>query len=192
MRYVDIQSVNPIANDISTHVMRANSIFAPDVVAAGSAHQPLTRDQWFLSYSQYRVIRTTIKVTPLPVGIANVVPCAYGIAIRPTTSLDYPDSQAIIEDPRQVSSYGLTGVLGFQHPLSNKIVSRTFNVNMMDKEQQNDSHDMGVNPVNNSSSAKYFHIWFDSLGGNDPGTVTFNIEMEFTVELSDPKELGQS
>lgn len=190
MRYVDLISLDPGAGAILSYVYRANSIFKPDF--ANTGHQPLTRDQWALLYNSYRVLKATIKVTPLSTSISNVVPAVYGVMIKDTTTLTYASAQAIIEDPRNRNRWGITGVLGLQHPRSNKSVFQKWTNRRLDKEARNNTVDQAANPTDNTQFAEYFHVYMDSVGAADAGAATYQVEIDYTVELSSPVHLTQS
>jgi len=192
MRYVDLIVLDPGAGAIVSDQFRCHDIFQPMVGGGGTSHQPLTRDQWALSYNQFRVLKSKIKVTPVPLTISNTVPGMYGVCIRPTTTLGYASGQSIIEDPRNKNSWGLTAFNTLQHPRGNISVNRTYNVKTLEHEVRFDAHDQGSSITDNLANTRYFHVWYDSIGTPDAGSATFQIEMEYIVELSDPALVAQS
>ncbi len=190
MRYVDLITLDPGAGAIVSYVYRANSIFKPDF--ANTGHQPLTRDQWALLYNSYRVLKSTVKVTPLATTISNVVSAVYGVMIKDTTTLTYASAQAIIEDPRNRNKWGITGFNTLQSSKTNKSVFHKWSNRRLDLESRDNTVDQGSNPTDNTQFAEYFHIYMDSVGAGDAGAATYQVEIDYTVELSSPVHLTQS
>lgn len=191
MNYVDTVSIDPGVAAITSHVFRANSIFDPDFTGIG--HQPFTHDTFQTLYRDYRVTHCRMKVTPLSNDGANVVPGLWGVYSDADTTLTYPSGTSVIEDPRNNNKWGLTSMsanrAGDQYtgPLT-----LTFNASELGPEGQFNVVPFGANPGSTSAYSKYFQLWTSSISGNDPLSSDFLIELDYTVELTNPIHLAQS
>ncbi|UYD39100.1 MAG: capsid protein [Wigfec virus K19_562] len=189
---VSLTSVVPGASQ--NYVMRANSIFDPDVTGAG--HQPLSHDQWALFYNHYVVTYCTVT-------------CEWINANAPGTAM-YPQAIGIqIND--DVNTL-ITGGAGISTALENKHIryrfvprtdkaeadSRTWKVKyrfspLKFANRSKYSQDVRAAMGNNPTEQVMIHVFAAPLSAADTvGTWYVNIHVAYTVELSEPKELTQS
>lgn len=186
--YVDAISLDTGTAAITSHVFRCNSIFDPDFTTTG--HQPLMRDEYFLLYQSYRVLSSKIKVTPIPVTNDILLPSLYGVYQNESSSLIYSLGTSVIEDQRNKGSWG---ILGNQAELAQfKSKSASFNAKRnLGADGMLNTTLQTSNPTNVEDTA-FFHIWSASIAGNNPGAVTFLVQMDFIVEYTDPAVLTPS
>lgn len=190
LRYVDEIALNPGLSGITNHVYRANSVFDPNF--SGIGHQPLMFDEYALLYENYRVISSTISITPVPIDAQNQIPATYGVYRDPDTTLSYPEGSAIIEDMRNKGGWAFTGFSQYNGPL-NSLTRRTgFNAKRdMSPLGANNSVSVTGNPGTGELDY-YFQIWASSWFGNDPGAIHFMVQVDYIVEFTDPKHVIQS
>lgn len=191
VRYVDVISIDAGAAAIASHVFGANNIFDPDVT--GTGHQPLMHDEYSLLYGKYRVLSSTCKVTPVASATSSLVPGLYGVFLEADGTLGYALGTSIIEDQRNKGSWGLTmlGATNAQTSLLNQRKRASFNAKkFLSPEAANDAHDQGASPA--AGHRAFFQVWVASVAGNNPGSINFLVEIDYTVEYTAPLVLTPS
>ena len=194
LRYVDTITIDPATTATLSHVFRANSIFKPDLTDTG--HQPLLHDTYALLYERYRVVSSTIKVTPVAVSGTLVVPGFWGVFGDEDASLNYTLATAIMEDSTRTGGQvrmHLAGAAQLQgdSPLLRPITA-TFNAKKnLAPDGAMDSTAFGSSPSDAETTYKW-HVWAGAILANDVGDLPFLIEIEYICELSDPIVIAQS
>ncbi len=189
LRYVDTISIDPGVAAIASHDFLANGLFDPD--NTGTGHQPLGFDQMTLMYNQYRVLSSKIKVTQITTASSNVIPGLWGIVTDNDGTLTFTEGTAVIEDPRQGKTWAIANGHETAFNGSNaRILRKSFNKTMLNPEQRNDATLVSADP----DAATRFHylIWLSSILGNNPGAISFMVELDYVCEFSDPVHLAQS
>lgn len=188
LRYVDTVSVDAGAAAIVSHVFSANGLHDPDVT--GTGHQPLMYDEYKLLYGQYRVISSTCKITPVGQTTASAVPSLYGVFLEADGVLDYSLGTSIIEDQRVKGRWAMSG--GANSGLSNFTRSASFNAKRyLSPEGALNAVDVTSMPSTNGFDA-FYQVWSASINGNNPGAVTFLVQLDYIVEFTDPIEITPS
>lgn len=187
LRYVDTVSLDPGIAGITSYVFRCNDIYDPDYTGVG--HQPLLRDEYANLYQKYRVLGSTIKVAPVPDSTSAVVPAMYGVFIDSDATLTYSLGTSIIEDKQVRSSWGIHN--GFNPNYvgaTPKFKSKTWSNKRVAPEHRNDAAAISASPDHHN----YFQLWAASINGNDPGSVTFIVQIDYVVEFTDPQTVTPS
>ncbi len=194
LRYVDTITIAVASAAINNHVFRANSIFDPDLTATG--HQPLLHDTYATLYERYRVLSSTIKVTPITTSSSTIVPAFWGVFGDEDATLTYSLSTAVIEDSSRTGGdvrilmAGATTLQG-NSPMS-KPATASFNAKRdLPPDGKNNSVAFGANPTELPDEYQ-FQVWAGSILANDPGVLPFLIEIEYVCELTDPIVVVQS
>lgn len=184
LRYVDTVSIDPGLAGISSHAFYANGIFDPDYT--GTGHQPLMHDEYIALYGYYRVISSKIKVAPVPNSTSAVEPCIYGVYIDHDTSLDYTLGTSVIEDSRNKGSWGILNNFGPNYVgATPKTKTLSWNAEKhMAKEFAIDAIGVGGSP--SGAHANFFRVWCASIEGNNPGNMTFLVQIDYVVEFTAP------
>lgn len=193
LRYVDTLNLDAGAAGIVSHVFSANGLFDPDITSTG--HQPHYYDEFSALYNKYRVLSSKIQVTPILSGTGNVNPALYGVFRDSDSTLNYSLGTAIIEDVRNKGSWGLhAGVSSARGQYGNMTVVKraSFNVKQLTPEGRDDATLTTANPTTGSGTDTYFQIWCASVLGNNPGIVSFLVQIDSVVEFTDPLHLAQS
>ena len=186
LRYCDDVSIDTTAGAAAGHVFRANSVFDPDLTAAG--HQPYGFDEWSNFYNHYTVLGAKITVnytseSALVGGVTNV-----GISLQAAS--------AVTTNPTLAKEKGSTsyGILTGLQALGKKTLSKTFSAkkffgvpNVID----GDRFTSGI--AANPSEEAFFVVWVGSVAGaDDPNPVNCAVTIEYIVALTEPKTLAQS
>ncbi len=191
LRYVDTISINAGSAAIASHVFRANGLFDCDVT--GTGHQPHGFDQHTLLYSNYRVISSTIKVSPIAVSVSNLVPALYGVYRDKDSTLSYTLGTAVIEDKRNKGSWGLTSGITTSKFSNGNLTQKTASFRGsrdLGPEERNASQLTSADP--SGSEDVFYMIWAASVLGNDPGAQAFMVQLDYVVEFTQPIFLAQS
>lgn len=184
LRYVDTITIDAGSAAIASHVFRCNSLFDPDLT--GTGHQFLMRDEYALLYGSYRVVSSKIKVTPVSSDTANITPSLYGVFRDSDVTLSYSLGTSVIEDIRNKGSWGVTTVNGNSF---GRQPSKTASFNGkrdLSPEDAGKSHLQASNPDPTEAEAYFWQIWSASINGNNPGIVTFIVQIDCIVEFTDP------
>lgn len=180
MKYCTQVNFNPALLNAASHIFRANSIFDPDFT--GSGGQPYGHDQYQAIYTSYRVLKSTIRCTWGPGGLAGQggshQGCGYTVALQPTTN-----------DPTD-SLYGacINGARTTMAGNTDRPVNVFQSYDSKSIEYDGQSADFGTNPDNEV----YFRCTRWSPNGTDLNSIIAVIQIEYTVELTKPKYLGVS
>lgn len=190
MKYADTISIDPGAAGIAAHYFRCNSITDPDFTGAG--HQPFTRDTYSTLYGAYRVLKSKIKVTPVFSANSAVNPGLWGVFMDSDSTLSYTEGTMIVEDPR-TGGFGLhNGIQTTAYGPLGRPRTKSFNSKVLGPEGKNNVILYENNPSDTELFARYFCIWGSSVLANNPGSLEFMVEIEYTVELSAPLQITQS
>lgn len=192
LRYVDSITLDPGAGGLVSHSFGSNDCYDPDVTGVG--HQPLMWDEYVALYHQYRVLSSTIKVTPLAISTSNVIPALYGVFQDTDGSIGYSTALDLIEDMRVGKNYGVAsgfGSTGYTHVLLQSRKSKFLPLKQMGPEQAIDSYAVTGSPP--ADTLSYYHIWAGAPDGTtNPGSNTFLVELEYVVEFTQPKTVTPS
>ena len=190
--YTDVIALNPGVASITNHVYQCNSLYDPDV--SGIGHQFYLRDTMDTLYNSYRILESTITVTPIIDDTTPVLPAFWGVFMDTDSTLSYSEGTAVIEaQSKGKRRWGLhNGVQStmygnHDHSLTAKFDAATD----LCPEGYNNIVDQGASPSGTDFS-RYFQIWCSSINGNDPGEVLFLVSLKAKVEFCNPKFLAQS
>ncbi len=190
LRYVDTIAIDSGVT-LASHVFAANGLFDPDIT--GTGHQPLMYDEYQLLYSRYRVISSKIKVTPVGTGTANLIPGLYGVFGDFDVTLTYSLANSIIEDMRNKSGWGIVGALNSTNMSEPVMLSASFNSKRdFSPDGAGQSTPVTVNPTAAGLEDYNYQVWAGSVNGNNPGAITFLVQIDYIVEFTEPKVLTPS
>lgn len=192
MRYCDNITLGaPGGGAPSVYLLRANSIYDPDAIAAG--HQPLYHDQVSALYNHYVVVGSRLKATFYSEDAATTTGAVAGIYLSDDAA--GPASiQAMQENLSQKGNHrwrflrtapgnspGVTTVLGTYSAKKFHGIK-----NIADNKQ-----DLGAAFGNNPSDEAYFILYVGQDGTNLPNIKCY-IQIDYTVLVQEPKEVAQS
>lgn len=178
--YVTSALVDPGAGTIGTYVMRANSLFDPDVTSTG--HQPRGYDQVMPFYNHYTVLGSKITINFAPPSAD--VPILVGINLN-SNAAPLSDVNDYLESAHTI--YAIVPLY------SEKTLSHTFSLKKF-------FHQRGVNEKDNAGSIAanpieqaYFHIFCIAADRtSNPGAIACTINMHYAAKLTEPRVITQS
>lgn len=210
LNYVDTKTVAP-STGMANHVFNLANIYDPDVTGIG--HQPAFHDQWASYYNKYRVIGARYTVTfrrgmqdsdvaqqmQLHTGTADSYPYILKqdwrdrhilfVETNPTNTFNFTeaaDLNFLRETGKKMS--GVDWKLG-PGPKGTTMKSYVKVANAVwSPEQEDDYTAIGASP----SNAVYLNVGAMSKTGDYTNAVGFDIKIQFLVEFSDAKNIGQS
>lgn len=182
LRYVS-QTPLTVTLGSARHIFRANGMFDPD--QTGSGHQPLYFDTLMAVYQHYTVLRSRIKITPMPESALSTSNLLYVIKedadVTPTVT-----AYEALEFP-YVSSAITPGARGQDQVSISKTWSavRTFGGN----PQSNP--DLQGTIASDPTEQSYFTLMVrDPVLGN--GIIDLVVEIEYDVVWDELKTIGFS
>lgn len=179
-------TLNPgIAGIVDSHVISCNGLFDPDI--SGTGHQPLGFDQLMVMYSHYTVIGAKIRITFANGDSSNFQ--TVGSYISAVTT-EQSDLRILVENG------------GCQYKtLSPKGGSRdmcTIVQSINPPKWLGRSKPLAVDELRGSASANpteqcYFHVFAGEYAqGTDSSAVVANIQVDYVVVFTEPKQLSLS
>lgn len=186
MKYCDLRTLTSTSGALQSWNYRANSINDPD--SSGGGHQPTGHDQWAQLYGQYVVLSSRLKHKLLVAGSQTVWTVA-GNYLNPTTTLTGSDYTALIEQGKV--NYVLLA------PSTANAALRLYNTYDAKKEYnladvKDNVSRIGASFGSEPSEQCFYTIWTQSDDLSTTSASKHLIEIEYTVLLSEPKELPQS
>jgi len=187
LKYAESFQLTSTYGATAAHDFRTNSAFDPN--QSGVGHQPLGFDQWSGFYNHYIVLRSAMQVT-FTSAAANTTGIIVGVYIS--------DDTTVTGDPYTLIEQGLThykvvnasNMNSKPTTLSLKYDTRSY-YNITNVNDNIGRLGAGVNA--NPSETANFHVF---QAGLDPtvatATVGVLVEIVYTVQFSEPKELASS
>lgn len=189
LKYVDVVTLNAGVAGIANYTFRANGCDDPDLTSTG--HQPLMWDEYVPLYDQYRVLSSTIKLTPVFDTLGSTTPGLYGVYRDADSVLSYSKGTSIIEDMRNKPAWGQYGGVHSSDRQFDRPVKTNFSLKR-DTGKETQITTTKTNTTPSSPHEYYYQVWLASIGGNDPGSASFVVELEYVVEFSSPKHVTES
>jgi len=184
LKYNTQTTLNGGGGTTIVHTMSANSLYDPD--RTGTGHQPSLYDTWNSIYNHYVVLKSTIKVEFVYPNTAITVPLLCGVYMDDNATL--PGSglpSLLIENGSKYLVFA--GDIGAVKTIFHKFdAAKEFSCDPTTKDSI--SAGIGSNPA----EEMYFNIWAADFNAGVYGTVYLNIDMEFQVLWSEPKDFAQS
>lgn len=186
MIYNDNVALTSTLGIMSSHLFRCGSINDPDY--SGIGHRPMGRDTYAALYNHYIVKSCRIRVRILDeAGDTSVNPPAFvGLHLTDEKSPEYTSATAYIESNKgQVKLINQTG--GYPTLWGSYSAKKFFNITDLKDNFDRLGAKFGSEPAEHA----YFQIFIQALG---TGTCSCraDVTIEYVVEVSEPKEVGQS
>lgn len=192
LRYVQEATLS-VGATVSTSVeFKANDVYDPDY--SGVGHQPMGFDQWMTVYDHFQVIGSKISVRPVISGSTSPTIAPYwGIVTTDATgryngkTLDYILEMSGTERGRHGLNHNWSTLMGPGLVKTAKYSMRKFF----------GSKKLGQDKLIGSASASptedvMFALWGCGIGGADPATVNFIVQIDYIVVFTEAKTLPQS
>lgn len=179
-------ALNPGVGGLAdSHVISCNGLYDPNI--SGTGHQPLGFDQFMLMYSHYTVIGTIIRATFINLDTTNYQTVGMYVAAITT---EQADMRVLVENGSKWKV--LT-------PKANNRDGCTFVMKINPNKWLGRSKPLAVDELRGSASSNpaeqcYFHLWASPYAqdSTDGGLVLCNVQVDYTVVFTEPKELGLS
>jgi hypothetical protein len=185
LTYAETFILDPGATVSSVNSFRSGSIFDPNLT--GTGHQPMFHDQLALIYQRYEVLSSRAELIPL----TATADFFYGIdfSVLPT-DLASLSLDALVETGRVDLVRSAMNVLNYS-PISKLYVARaSYTPKMLGLRSGDDAlgATFGTNPLQNG----YFQAWAVGSYGKDPGAVSLQVKITYTVKVSQDLDPAQS
>lgn len=183
LKYCETISFQSSLVSVSGQFWSANSIYDPN--RSGSGHQPYGHDTYQSIYNHYTVLNSKISIKPANTNGA-LVPITYGVGIDDDVGTS-PAYDTWAERPtyktRQLVLNGAPDDKPLKHSWSR---AKRF--------PHNDTYLTLSAPFGSSPTEEEFFVMVVQSGtsGTAIGTVYMNIEIEYTCEFYELKDLGSS
>lgn len=188
LKYVETFTIDvPAATAFNEYVFSANSIFDPNVTAAG--HQPYGRDQWLLFYKQYVVLGSKISVQGIVETSSNSA--IYGVKCTDLATTGHTTIAGLMEAPGISYRFIQTAVNGNvpRPAVAHFSAKKWFNVSDVKDNKTRIGAAMTASPAEQA----YFTVFLGPHDGTtDIPAYRFVATIQYIVLLSEPKELPQS
>ncbi len=186
--------LDPTQGGTADHIFSANGIGKPDITDVTSAHQCYSHDQLTKFFDHYTVIGSKCTVT---VANQSDEPVYLGAAIRDNNT-DIIESNDLL---RAQPGLNMTYVAPTHGGDCLKSVTQTYSPNRFfgkskgnvvgESELRGNMNDI-ASVVDNPEEGAYYHVL---LSAPNPGVnisgQTVQVELEYTVVLTEPKQLAQ-
>jgi len=175
MRYSEVVAIDATVGFPGHYLFLANSIYDPNY--SGTGHQPMGRDTYATLYNHYMVVNSKITVTPTTAWNGSF---GVGISDDTTTSTEF---DGITEE--KGTKWSMNSSAGGAKPQ----VSNYFNSKYYTDSYSGMSALVGANPAETC----VFDVFCRGPDkSTDLASVSFQICMEFTVDLWELKGLSES
>lgn len=191
LKYVEHVSLNPAAGAAAIQVYRANSLFDPNFTGIG--HQPSNYDKIATIYDRYSVVGAKIKVYPVwTSSTTSVTPGTLIVHLsQDGTDLNVAHGSGgisnMLEQPRITRTIRNLGVINNyvkELPLMRFFSAKKFFGKKADLYADPYSADIAANPT----EVAFFEVaYVSSDDANDPGAMTFRVEIEYIALMTEPK-----
>ncbi len=185
--YNQVVSLDPGAGLIAVSEFLVAGAFDPSVTISG--HKVFGFEQMALRYEHYRVIRSTITVTPVQSSSANTTPGVYGLAMTHLSGQVITTTQvrALMEGEAGRTAWKATGMADMVEANPRKAaISRSWS-----GRRQSGSNYVPADHVSERTSNPAFPdvyvIWYGAPNDiSDPGIRDFMVRMTMTTRWSNP------
>jgi len=182
LKYFETLTFTASLTSVNSINIACNSIYDPNL--SGTGHQPYGHDTYAGIYNQYTVLNARIRVKPV-LNTSTTTALTYGVGIEDTVvTTTVPDTWA--ERPTYVHRKGvaLSSVEGKE---------LTLNWNRAKRFPHEDlyrtvSAPFGANP----SELEVFNVVLQNSTGATLGTCYVMVEIDYTCEFYELKDLGSS
>jgi len=201
LRYVDSDvTLDAGAGLVQSKTFSCNSLFDPDITSVG--HQPMGYDQWSAIYQRYTVLSSKITVRYNPITVSNVNPFFFGVTIDVPDGIGVSGFSSInnLLESKFSAGYKTGGVvasannLKYTFPYCVKYWSAK---KMFGLKNPNDGQVytglMGNTGTGTSPGVQgKFVVWAAAIDGNDPGSGSFTVEIDYIALLHVPNLIDGS
>lgn len=186
LKYVETRSMNPAAGATDWIIYGLNNVYDPYSGAGG--HQPSNFDRWSQIYRKFLVYNARVLVQYAPEAAANIVPGYFGFVLDTSANQvgAATDPASLMEQP--YAQYSLAGLAAGGLP--NGSLRATIPIyswlGCRNLGELRANPDAVCTSAAGPTTQLYMEVWYAAINGDDPGTASFRIEIEYDVLMSDP------
>lgn len=182
LRYCTTVTITQAVAGIGNTNFATNSIYDPDLTNLG--HQPYGHDTYSGIYNQYTVLKSRLKMTPTLSSASTAI--TYGVGIEAGTV-----TAGAVDVWAERPTYIVRGNNQAYAMLGNQPLIITWDRNK--RFPHNDTYrDLSAPFGANPSEIEVFNIMAQKADGSALGTVYLFVEIDYLVEMYEPKDLGSS
>lgn len=184
LKYVEQVGLTSTLGGLATYVFSANSIFDPNTTGIG--HQPMAHDTLSTMYNHYCVIGAKITCRWIPFGSGTGDLAACGVMLSDNLSTPYTDYTGMIE-ARKGSHRLMVNPRTTLVTRSFFSAKKFFNLTDVKDNQNRIGGPFGADPADPA----HFILWYQNTQSASSNT-NVTVEIDYIVQVSEPKELVQS
>jgi len=187
VRYCTSVVIDPSISSIGSHVFSANGLYDPDIT--GTGHQPLGFDNLMALYDHYTVLGSKLTATFIAPTTSVTTSASNVGVLLDDNSTAYTTLESIREQGRV--HYRTMTVSGSSNPskITKFYSAKKFHglINVQDNEDY--KGDSAANPAEQA----YFQVFVEPVNNSyDISAVNVQIQIDYIVVFSEPKQLAQS
>jgi hypothetical protein len=192
-RYCSEITINTGTGIIGSHVFRANDLYDPDYT--GTGHQPYGFDSTMAFFDHFTVTGARIKVQWHTSSTSSAIPAWCGILLSDSgaRATGANSVEHLLESPLTGPVLPV-GLVGAPNGESSQVVQyKSFDASRFFHR----TNIVGAADYRGSASASpaesaFFEVFACSIYGNDPGTVTALVTVDYDATLTEPAVVSQS
>lgn len=190
LRYAEEISLNPGIASVSRNFFRLNSIFDPNYSVGG--HKPLGADEWSAFYNRYVVRRARIRVTSTAPDVSSNTQAYLTIGVHDRVTGQSNTPTTLIESTMYCKPIQIGYVVNDMDHRLNNVFQEVDLAKFFAVKDLTDEDDFGAAFSGNPTNECMADVCLASINGNDPGSHSLLVEIEYDCLFTDPKRLVQS
>ncbi len=188
-------SLDPVTGGTADHIFSANGIAKPDISDVTSSQQCYSHDQLVPFFDHYTVIGSKCTVTA---ANNNEVPIYIGCALRDSSTAMTSSNNLLRAMPNtnlilcnfNSGSDSLRSTTMTYSP--NRFFGKSKG-NVVGESELRGQMNLVASTTDNPTEQAYYHVLVSAQTDNDnPTTQAVQVEIEYTVVLTEPKQLASS
>jgi len=186
LKYISSVSIDPGTGSYGVHSLRANSMFDPNLSGAG--HQPMGFGQQMSYYDHFTVLGSKITVRQMADNVTNATPGMFIVMLSDEPSPTFSSVDELLESRGCNFNLKSAGLISGFNAQTIPTVTKTYSARKFFGPDFLDDKYQGTAATNPDDMA-YFHIYYVSVNGNNPGAATFVYEIQYIALLTEPKNI---
>ena len=185
-RYIETITLDPATNAVAPYVFRANSIYDPDYSSGG--HTPPNYVTWMTLYNHWTVLGSRISMSPCPNSTTATTQGIYGIMLSDAGNkvASQASINGLLEQGKVSYQRTPTGVQNA--PSTSTRVVKNFSASKFFGRPKNVLINDGTyrgGTSSNPSEIAYFECFYASIAANNPGAMTFLVQIDYVAILNE-------
>ncbi len=165
-------------------------MYDPQFAVGG--HQPLGFDQNMTNYTYFTVIGSRIKFTYVPDAAAGAIPGYFGCFVDDDSSIQYLTATEILESKQGMAKTAIAGSGSASGNVPVSTRSRFSAKKAFGSKKVLTNLDYAGTKIAPPTIQRYYQLWIAAIGGNDPDSMNFLVEIEYLAILTKPTFMAPS